>query len=803
MGTSTEAAYALARERYGALGVNTDEAIRVLLATPISLHCWQGDDVAGFEGDSVLSGGILATGNYMGRASGGDELRADLEQALKLLPGKNRVNLHAMYAETGGVRVERDQLEPAHFSRWIDWARAHTSGLDMNPTFFSHPKAASGFTLASRDEAVRTFWINHAIACRKIAAAMGRALGSPSVNNIWIPDGYKDMPADRAIHRSLLKDSLDRIMAEPISRKECLDAVEGKLFGLASESYVAGSQEFYLAYALSKNLLMCLDMGHFHPTEDVGDKISSLMLYLEGLLLHVSRGVRWDSDHVVVTDDPLNRLMSEIVRGGFLPRVKIATDFFDASINRIGAWAIGARATQKALLRALCEPAALLRKHEADGDFTGRLMLLEEAAMLPLGAVWEHVCLMSNVPTERGLLEEVQRHERSVLAPRARAALPANHSRSLEELLHVSHAVGANTRFVQAGGGNTSVKSADGTLMFIKASGTPLAGMDVRRGWALVDAGKVMQIFEQRRLLTAPSSEREAEVLRMLNESVIAPAGARPSVEAPLHALLGKVVIHSHPPAVNALTCHRRSKELLESLWRKDEEQPLWVPYADPGVMLAFRVRELIDGYRRRYGALPRVILLQNHGLICSAESATDALQLHASVIDKIESAFSKKDATQPDPVAQMVARVVGEAAGAAMQARRFAFPQQTLDPRAHSAIFSGAITPDHVVFSGPRVCVVEEPANEPQLRAAVESFRRDHKTVPRILSLGAKGIWVAGENEKKIAASQELFASAVASSLLAAGELQPLGAREVEFILNWEVEHYRAKMIENSNRKG
>ncbi len=412
MGTSTEAAYALARERYGALGVDTDEAIRVLLATPISLHCWQGDDVAGFEGDSVLSGGILATGNYMGRASGGDELRADLEQALKLLPGKNRVNLHAMYAETGGVRVERDQLEPAHFSRWIDWARAHTSGLDMNPTFFSHPKAASGFTLASRDEAVRTFWINHAIACRKIAAAMGRALGSPSVNNIWIPDGYKDMPADRAIHRSLLKDSLDRIMAEPISRKECLDAVEGKLFGLASESYVAGSQEFYLAYALSKNLLMCLDMGHFHPTEDVGDKISSLMLYLEGLLLHVSRGVRWDSDHVVVTDDPLNRLMSEIVRGGFLPRVKIATDFFDASINRIGAWAIGARATQKALLRALCEPAALLRKHEADGDFTGRLMLLEEAAMLPLGAVWEHVCLMSNVPTERGLLEEVQRHER-------------------------------------------------------------------------------------------------------------------------------------------------------------------------------------------------------------------------------------------------------------------------------------------------------------------------------------------------------------------------------------------------------
>jgi len=803
MGTSNETAYALARERYGALGVDTDEAIRVLLATPISLHCWQGDDVGGFEGDSVLSGGILATGNYMGRASNGDELRADLKQALRLLPGKNRVNLHAMYAETGGARVERDQLEPAHFSRWIDWARGHTSGLDMNPTFFSHPKAASGFTLASRDEAIRTFWINHAIACRRIAAHMGRALGSPSVNNIWIPDGYKDMPADRAIHRRLLKDSLDRILAEPISRDECLDAVEGKLFGLASESYVAGSQEFYLGYALSRKLLLCLDMGHFHPTEDVGDKISSLLLYLEGLLLHVSRGVRWDSDHVAVTEDSLNRLMSEIVRGGFLPRVKIATDFFDASINRIGAWAIGARATQKALLRALCEPAALLRQCEADGDFTGRLMLLEEAAMLPLGAVWEQVCLLSNVPTERGLLEEVRRHERAVLAPRARAALRASHSRALDELLHVSHVVGASTRFVQAGGGNTSVKSADGTLMFIKASGTPLADMDARRGWALVDTGKIMQLFDQRRLLSAPPSEREAEVLRMLGESVIAPAGARPSVEAPLHALLGRVVIHSHPPVVNALTCHRRSTELLESLWRKDEEQPLWVPYADPGVMLAFRVRELIEGYRRRYEGLPRIILLQNHGLICSAECVTDALKLHASVIDKIESAFSKKDALEADPVAQMVARVVGEAAGAAMQARRFGVPQQTIDTAMHSAIFSGALTPDHVVFTGPKPCVVADPANEPQLRAAVALYRKDYGIAPRIVLLGAKGIWIAGENEKKIRAAEELFASAVASSVLAGGELQPLGPREVSFILNWEAEHYRAKVIENSNRRG
>jgi len=801
MGKSKEAAYALAREKYAELGVDTDKAIRTLLATPISLQCWQGDDVAGLEGDSVLTGGIMATGNYPGRATNGDELRADLEQALSLLPGRNRVSLHGMYAETGGARVDRDQLEPKHFSRWIDWAREHTSGLDMNPTFFSHPKSASGFTLASRDEAIRAFWVAHAIACRRIAAHMGRALRTTCVNNIWIPDGSKDMPADRATPRQLLKDSLDRILAEPIPRTQCIDAVEGKLFGLASESYVVGSQELYLGYALSKKIFICLDMGHFHPTEDVSDKISSLLLYLEGVLLHVSRGVRWDSDHVPVTDDPLNRLMCEIVRGGFLPRVKIATDFFDASINRIGAWAIGARATQKALLRALCEPAALLRRHEVEGDFTGRLMLLEEIAMLPFGAVWEQACRMSGVPTERELLETVRRHERAVLAPRARAALPAGHSRELDELLHVSHAVGGHTRFVQAGGGNTSVKSADGALMFIKASGTPLAQMDARRGWALVDTGTLGELGGRRDLLSKPAAAREAEVARILARSVIAPSDARPSVEAPLHAFLSRVVIHTHPPAVNALTCHRRSKELLKQLWRKEEEQPLWVPYTDPGIMLAFRVRQLTEGYRRRYGRLPRIILLENHGLICSAERATDALQLHLSVIDRIERSFAKSDAA--DPIGRMVAQAVGKVAGKAMRARRFVFPQppclpgQAIDPRAHSAVFTGALTPDHVVYSGPKPCAVEEPVYEARLRAAVERYRKEQGTLPRVVTLGAKGTWVVAENEKKLDAAQELFASAVASSLLAGGELRPLGPREVEFIMNWEAEQYRTSQMD------
>jgi L-rhamnose isomerase len=795
MAKSKEAAYALARERYAALGVDTDKAIRVLLATPISLQCWQGDDCSGFEGAAALSGGILATGNYPGRATNGDELRADLTQALSLLPGRNRVSLHGMYAETNGARVDRDQIEPAHFSRWMDWAREHTAGLDMNATFFSHPKSASGFTLANRDKGIRDFWIAHAIACRRIAAHMGRAQKSPCVNNIWIPDGYKDMPADRATPRALLKDSLDRILAVPISRKECLDAVEGKLFGLASESYVVGSQEFYLGYAISKNILMCLDMGHFHPTEDVGDKISSLMLFLEGVLLHVSRGVRWDSDHAPVTEDSLNRLMAEIVRGGFLPRVKIATDFFDASINRIGAWAVGARATQKALLRALCEPSALLRRHEAEGDFTGRLMLHEEAAMLPLGAVWDQACRMSDVPVERELFEAVRRHERTVLAPRARAALPANHANALEELMHVSHAVGGQTRFVQAGGGNTSVKAADGTLMFIKSSGTPLAEMDARRGWVLVETGTLRELFDKRELLSKPASAREAEVARILGRSVVAPAEARPSVEAPLHALLDRVVIHTHPPAVNALTCNNRSKELLEKLWRKDEEQPLWVPYTDPGVMLAFRARELIEKYRRLHGRLPRIILLENHGLICSAERATDALQLHLSVIDRIERSFAKGEAE--DPIALMVAHSVGKVAGAAMQARRFVFPQPAMDARAHAAVFTGALTPDHVVYSGPKPCVVEEPVYEARLSAAVKRYRKEEGALPRIILLGAQGTWVVAENEKKLAAAQELFASAVASSLLAGGDLKPLGPREVSFIMNWEAEHYRAKVME------
>src|SRR5688572_13011814 len=329
-----ESAYRLARERYAALGVDTDAALAALKCIPISLHCWQGDDVGGFENPAGLTGGgIQATGNYPGKARNADELRADLDQALSLIPGRHRLNLHAIYAETGGRPVERDELTAEHFTGWIDWARQRQMGLDFNGTFFSHPRAAGGFTLSSRDEGLRRFWVAHGIACRRIGERFGRELGTPCVTNVWVPDGYKDLPVDRRTPRELLRRSLDEIFAEPLDPRLHLDAVESKLFGIGSESYVVGSHEFYLGYAIAHRKLLCLDAGHFHPTESIADKLSAVLEFVEGVLLHVSRGVRWDSDHVVLLSDEVRAIAEEIVRGQFLARVHIGLDFFDASIN--------------------------------------------------------------------------------------------------------------------------------------------------------------------------------------------------------------------------------------------------------------------------------------------------------------------------------------------------------------------------------------------------------------------------------------------------------------------------------------
>ena len=425
MGTPSErqvlSAYALAQDRYALLGVDTGKALDTLSSVALSLHCWQGDDVGGFENSGeALGGGIATTGNYPGKARTAGELRSDLDQAYRLIPGRHRLNLHAMYAETGGLRIDRNELRPEHFAAWTDWAQAEGHGLDFNPTCFSHPKAAGGLTLSSRDAGLRRFWVEHCIACRKIGEHFGRVLATPCVTNLWIPDGYKDTPVDRKTPRELLKDSLDEILAEPIDPRFNLDAVEPKLFGLGSESYVAGSHEFYLGYAVSRQVLLCLDAGHFHPTETIADKISSVLAYLPEILLHVSRGVRWDSDHVVTLTDDLHAIAQEIVRGGFLRRVHIGLDYFDASINRVAAWTIGARNAQRALLAALLEPQDSLRALEQAGDFTGRLALLEELKGFPFGAVWDCHCLNQGVPVGFLFMDEVRTYERDVLAKRER-----------------------------------------------------------------------------------------------------------------------------------------------------------------------------------------------------------------------------------------------------------------------------------------------------------------------------------------------------------------------------------------------
>lgn len=412
--------YKLAKEAYAQMGVNTDTAIEELKDINISLHCWQGDDVGGFEkiGAELSGGGIQATGSYPGKARNIDELRDDLDKALSLIPGTHRLNLHACYLDNNGKFVERNEIGIEHFQSWIDWTIQKGMGMDFNPTYFSHPKADDGFTLSSVDSGIRNFWIEHGIACRKIAEQIGKQLGSTCITNFWIPDGYKDIPADRKGPRQRLAQSLDKIFAEKVNPNHALDAVESKLFGIGSESYVVGSHEFYMGYAVSRGKILCLDAGHFHPTEVISDKISSVLTFLNKILLHVSRPVHWDSDHVVILNDELVAISKEIIRGDYLDRVHIGLDFFDASINRIAAWVIGTRSMIKALLIALLEPAEMLKVLENDGNFTERLAMLEELKAMPFSAVWDYYCLKSDVPIGHNWLKEVRNYEASIMSKR-------------------------------------------------------------------------------------------------------------------------------------------------------------------------------------------------------------------------------------------------------------------------------------------------------------------------------------------------------------------------------------------------
>jgi L-rhamnose isomerase len=409
--------YQLAKEQYAELGIDTDKVLKQMDDVVISLHCWQTDDVGGFEkeGAELGGGGIQATGNFPGKAKTLEQMRNDLDKVMSLLPGRQRLNLHAIYGEFGGKTVDRDQIEVKHFKGWIDWAKKRKIGLDFNCTCFSHPLADDGFTLSSRNPKIRKFWIEHTKRCRSIAAEMGKQLGTPAVHNIWIPDGSKDTPVDRYTLRKLLKKSLDEIFSVRYPKKYLKDSIESKLFGIGSESMVVGSHDFYLGYAIQNNTMITLDNGHFHPTEQVGDKISSILLYIDELLLHLTRGVRWDSDHVLTFNDELLLIAQEIIRAKALNRVNIGLDFFDASLNRIGAYVIGTRSAQMAFLYAMLEPLKMLVKFEEDGKNFERLSYLELMKTKPFGAVWDYYCMINKAPVGQDYVEEIKKYENEVL----------------------------------------------------------------------------------------------------------------------------------------------------------------------------------------------------------------------------------------------------------------------------------------------------------------------------------------------------------------------------------------------------
>lgn len=411
--------YEVAKEMYAGLGVDTDQALEILKNIPISMHCWQGDDVTGFDHDGPLTGGIQATGDYPGKARTPDELMADIDKVLNLVPGKHKLNLHANYAIfEEGEFADRDKLEPKHFRKWVEFAKKRGLGLDFNPTYFSHDKVKDGLTLSSPDEEIRRFWIDHGKACIRISQYFAEELGQPCAMNIWIPDGYKDIPADRLGPRARFKDSLDQILSIDYDREKVFVCLESKVFGIGMESYTVGSSEFTMNYAAKNGILSLMDNGHYHPTEVVSDKISSLLLFSDKIALHVTRPVRWDSDHVVLFDDETREIAKEIVRNDALDRVLLALDFFDASINRISAWTVGMRNMQKALLYALLSPNKQMKEMQEQNRFTELMMLQEEIKTYPFGAVWDYFCESQGVPVREEWFKEVQKYENDVLSLR-------------------------------------------------------------------------------------------------------------------------------------------------------------------------------------------------------------------------------------------------------------------------------------------------------------------------------------------------------------------------------------------------
>lgn len=802
--------YANASKVYAEIGIDTDACLKTLGSVPISLHCWQGDDVGGFENRLGLSGGILATGNYPGKAQSPQQLRADIEQALRLVAGSHRVNLHAIYAETDSKMVERNQLTKKQFEGWTDWAQHHKIGLDFNPTFFSHPMAASGFTLSSTDESVRKYWIEHGISCRHIGAHFGKTLGKTCITNFWIPDGYKDVCIDRKAHREILVDSLDKIFSVKIESKYNKDAIESKLFGIGSESYVTGSHEFYMGYAFGRKKIPCLDMGHFHPTESIADKISSILLYANELLLHVSRGIRWDSDHVVLFDDEIKRVSEEVVRCQGLDRVHIALDYFDASINRIAAWVVGMRSTQKAILYALLQPHEQLKQLELSGDFTGRMVLLESLKTLPMGDVWDHFCAQNYVPAEDAWLKEVRDYERTTNAARCPVQSgPANELELLDDLAQTSHFLGLDNDYVQVGGGNTSIKSPDGSRMYIKASGSSLADMSREKGWVCVDLARALFVLEDEKLENMPRDKREDETKKRLQDAVDHPADRRPSVETFLHAMLDTVVMHSHPVAANALNCHPKGDLILAQL-NKDEKVPaLWVPYVDPGIKLAFCFGRVVAAFKRKHGNPPSAVFLENHGFICAAPTATDAQKLHLHWMNRLENYFGqieKESNTVFDKAGKSLSRALANSFDKKLIVRPAKNRELVMSANTEAwRVLDGALTPDHVVYEGASALCIADSKEIPDqhiLDKEVACFAEKYFTYPRIVVIIGVGVFMVGEAESQLDATEIMAVSALRIAARTGGVYKFMPKENVDFIMNWEVEKFRAGMLAKSDHK-
>lgn len=809
-----ENSYDVASEVFAEWGIDTQQAMQHLSGVSLSIHCWQGDDVSGFEGGQLQGGGILATGNHPGRARNADELRSDLEMALRMIPGRHRVNLHAIYAETGGRKVDRDALSEEHFARWAAWASEHRLGLDFNPSFFSHPKAADGLTLTHPDDAIRNFWIEHGKASRRIAAYLGRRCGTPAVNNVWIPDGAKDTPADRKTPRLRLQSSLDELFSQPLSEEEIRDSVESKLFGLGSESYVVGSHEFYMGYVMTRRKMLCLDAGHFHPTESIADKISSILSYSPELLLHISRGVRWDSDHVPIHGDELHAIARQLIWGEYLSRVHLALDYFDATINRVAAWVVGARNVLQALLAAMLTPIVQLRELEERGDLAGRLALMEQCQMLPWPAVWDYWCQRQGVPAGIDWLSQVRAYERQCLHQRegrAVVAVPENSGLSVPlpaQLIDVSRRYGVDAALALAGGGNTSVKQ--GNRMLVKASGFSLARAD--------DASFVeMDLDRLHKLIHTdfPEDTAARETLfkqRLLTARVDPHDTRRPSVEAVLHSLLpSRFVVHLHPTLVNAITCCVKGRQIADKLF---SDRAVWIGDVEPGLLLAREVaRQLIQWQSAHDSTPPGIVLLKNHGLVVSGQTLREVDARLGEVLERVRARLAPhQDQTafgdgRPYPsdtrqkLATIIARNLQQEIGGEIQHDQSASMLALVSSESGcQTALAGPLTPDQIVYcrSFPlwieALSDVDAASLSDQVHRALAIYRASHGTDPIIVLVSRVGGFAIDADARSAATAMQIYRDAI--QIMA--DAQRLGGVSYvpdplrRFIETWEVEAYR-----------